>query len=316
MPTVTDAALVLGLFGHGRHAGGVELDREAANRSFEGIAGVLGLDVEAVARGGLIIATTMMAGAIKTITVERGVDPRQSTLMVFGGAGGLLGTLLATELGLLRIVVPPHPGNFSAWGRLRAEVVTSRARTRLLRLDDQGLEEASEIVSTLFSELEARSELAGVGPGQQEVALDLRYAGQEHTLTVPVAWAGADFVVRASELGAAFTESYEQTFGHTMQEVIELVTLRATVRDSPPVPTVTPPPVAELEAVSREDVRAYSFADEDWREFRVVERNTMDLGAVLAGPAIVVEQTSTTYVDVGFAASGAASGTLVIERVR
>ena len=117
----------------------------------------LGLSVEQLARGSMVIASAMMAGTIKTITLERGVDARESSLMMFGGAGGLFATLLASELGVRRVIVPPHPGNFSALGLLGADLVRSHARTRLLQLDDDGLAEASRTLQELFASFDGRA---------------------------------------------------------------------------------------------------------------------------------------------------------------
>lgn len=307
-PAVTDAAVVLGMFGDASLAGDLPLDADRAAAAFRPLADQLGLSVEQLARGSIVIANAMMAGTIKTITLERGVDPRESTLMIFGGAGGLFATLLASELGVRRVVVPPHPGNFSALGLLGADLVKSHARTRLLQLDDDGLAEASRTLQDLFAAFDGAEQTV------QEAAVDLRYAGQEHTLTLPVEWDESRVVTEPAALADAFTRSYNSTFGHTMTEPVELVTMRATLRDVLARPSVrAPAPVGEGSA-NRKVTDAYSFAAGEWTPFAIISRSDVVAGACLFGPAIIVEPTSMTYLDASFSATAHGTGALIIER--
>jgi N-methylhydantoinase A len=304
-PAVTDAAVVLGMLGDASLASDLSLDAALAAAAFEPLAEQLDLPVERLARGSMEIANAMMAGAIKTITLERGVDPRASTLMMFGGAGGLFATLLAGELGVRRVVIPPYPGNFSALGLLGADLVKTHARTRLLRLDTDGLAQASSTLRDLFAGLGVTDD-AG-----EEAAVDLRYAGQEHTLTLPLEWGSQSVSTTPESLASAFTRAYDATFAHTMHEPIEIVTVRATRR------TVLPAPDARRQAsrpeapASARSAKAYSFVAGEHVVFAIVDRSEIEL---LSGPAIIVEPTSTTYLDVGFAARADASGALIIER--
>jgi N-methylhydantoinase A len=307
-PAVTDAAVVLGMFGDAQLAGDLPLDRERAEAAFAPLSAELGLPVERLAHGSMVIANAMMAGTIKTITLERGVDPRGSTLMMFGGAGGLFATLLARELGVRRVVIPQHPGNFSAVGLLGADLVKTHARTRLLPLDEGGLEQASGTLRELFAGLD------GTGQALEEAAVDLRYTGQEHTLTIPLEWVDARVASAPEALAAAFTRSYDATFGHTMHEPVELVTLRATLRNVLPAPAARHVVAGSASDAQARRVQAYSFEAGERREFSVVERDALDAGAALTGPAIIIEPTSTTYLDAGFSARAGAGGALIIER--
>src|SRR5437588_6964555 len=138
-PTVTDAALALGMLGPGELAGGIVLDRGLALRALEQLR--LG-SAEEAARGVITIAAASMADAIREITVEQGRDPREAVLVAFGGAGPLFATLLADELDIARVVVPRHAGNFSAWGLLGADVTRERSATRIIRLSDDSVARA------------------------------------------------------------------------------------------------------------------------------------------------------------------------------
>ena len=181
-PTVTDAALLLGLLPD-ELASGLRLDRERAEQALASLAEPLSLDVLRVARGIMLIVTAAMAGAIREITIEQGRDPRLSTLIAFGGAGPLFSTLLARELGVRQIVVPLYAGNFSAWGLLAADLVRTATRTRVMRLRDGAIADANGFLPDLFAVLERRAQANGRSR-IREVAADMRYEGQEHTITV------------------------------------------------------------------------------------------------------------------------------------
>ncbi len=309
-PTVTDAAALLGMLAEGRLAGGVELDIDAARSAYAPLAGRLGRTVEETARGALAIVAANMANAIREITVEQGRDPREATLLAFGGAGPLFCTLLARELELSRIVVPPYAGNFSAWGLLGADLVQSAARTAILPLDDASLAPAAAILEELFATLAARS--AHAGEGEREVAIDLRYAGQEHFLTVHVPSENGRIEAGAEQIRALFTADYERAFAHTMPGAIQIVALRATVRRRLPRGEERP----ETRAGQRGPAAAPAWSFSAGRElpFAVVERAALAPGEALAGPAIVLEETATTYLDSGFEARVHESGSLLVER--
>lgn len=300
-PTVTDAALHLGMIPRGHISGGIELSEDAAARALAPLTGPTGIDgVDAVAVGVIRIAAAHMAQAVRGVTVERGVDPRGGAVVAFGGAGPVFGCLLADELDVDTVVVPPNAGNFSAVGLVQADIVRTAARTMVRPLDDEALPLVERVTETLFERL--------AQPGAvREVDLDLRHRGQEHTLTIPVRL-GEDDVAAVS---ARFSEAYHRAFGHTLPDPLEIVTVRATGRvvldaDRPMVPA---PPSGES---GRGTTRLWSFRRGAWAEAPVVRRE--DLDGVAEGPLLVVEPTATTYVDAGFAAETHESGCLVITR--
>ena len=310
-PTVTDTALVLGMLGDGKLAGGLVLDTDLSRAALEPVAEKLSFTVEQAARGALTVVTSNMANAIREITVEQGQDPRQARLMVFGGAGPLFGTLLARELDITRIVIPPHAGNFSAWGLLGADLTRTAARTHILKLTDESLEVADGVLDELFGELAARN---GAAEATREVGLDMRYAGQEHTLTIGLGVLTAGVAgVGADPVAKTFTKEYERTFGHAMDEEIEIVSARATLRTPLPRRSETFAATTADGAGNTGSFRAYSFASDDWLDFDLVRRATLTVGAELTGPAIAIEDTATTYVDAGFVARVDDSGCLFLE---
>jgi N-methylhydantoinase A len=285
-------------------AAGIRLDRSLAEAALAPLGERLGLSAGDVACGILTIANASMADTIREISAEQGHDPREATLMAFGGAGPVFATLLARELGIGRIVIPPYAGNFSAWGLLGSDLTQEAARTQILPLDEAGLAAAGATVEDLFSHLESRAGSA------REVRLDVRYVGQEHTLTI-----AADLDSGVAEIRRVFTEEYERTFGHVMDEAAEIVALRASSR--------TPlPRRAEAHATAHGNGRAprtvdaHSFQRGEQLPFALVERSSLGAGQTVPGPAIVVEETATTYLDAGYSARVDRSSCLVIDDAR
>jgi len=312
-PTVTDAAFALGMLGEGKLASDVYLNIEMANAALRPLAEKLGFEVADVARGVLTIANANMANAIREITVERGQDPRETTLMPFGGAGPLFATLLARELEIQKLVIPSYAGNFSAWGLLGADLTQTAARTRIMRLDDDAVQEANRVIDDLFKGLVARGASRN-DASEREVRLDMRYVGQEHTITVGVD-NGSDgrIAVPVEAVRDAFAREYERTFGHVMDENFEIVAVRATVRT--PLARRAAEHVrhtATTDGAARRYQNAYSFTKKEWLRFDVVDRASVDIDGVITGPAIILEETATTYLDAEFEARVHASGVLVV----
>jgi N-methylhydantoinase A len=308
-PTVTDAAVVLGMLPVDL-AGGVELSRDRAEAALSPLATRLGFDSPAeVARGTLHIAAAAMADAIRGITVEQGRDPREAALVVFGGAGPLFGTLLADELDVDTVVIPALAGNFSAWGLLGADLAQTASRTRLVRLGEGAVTEVDALADELFAELESRTAREGL---KREVHLDVRYVGQEHTLTITAPSAAGRVTAPAHVLGALFEREYARTFGHSMDEEHEIVTVRALVRE--PRELRRPPRSGEQRSARVAQATAWSFARDELAPFALVARDTLRPGDTLSGPAIVTETTATTYLDAGFVAEVHPSGALLARR--
>jgi N-methylhydantoinase A len=312
-PTVTDAALALGMLADATIAGDVQLRRDLAEAALEALAAPAGLDgAEDVARGAMRIASAHMADAIRGITVEQGRDPRGATIVAFGGAGGIFGTLLADELGVDRLIVPIHAGNFSAWGLLGVDLAQTASRTQITPVRDGALAGARPLVAELLAELDRRPRPAG--ERRVEIHLDIRYVGQEHTLTVAAPQDG-DALRADAELALhdTFSEAYSRTFGHTMDEAVEIVTFR--VSATTPLQRGSAPPFTAASAAEPAGERsAWSFARGERCMFATVERAALAPGDELAGPAIVHEPTATTYLDAGFVARVHAHGHLIVER--
>jgi N-methylhydantoinase A len=313
-PTVTDAAVLLGMLPPGPIAGDVVLDPAKAAAALEPLAAPLGFtDAEAVARGVIRVACAHMADAIRSITVESGRDPRDAAMVAFGGAGPVLATVMAHELEITTIVVPPHAGNLSAWGLLGVDLAQTSSRTRLTRLSAEGLRSARDLIAELIAELDRRSE---PDPRRTiEVHVDMRYVGQEHTLTIVAP--ATDGVLDDDELVVRdrFNIEYQRAFGAVLDEELELVTYRVIattpLRDDASARLASPATEAAADG-ELPTVEAWSFVREERCAFPIHARSTFAPGDRLAGPAILTEPTTTTYLDAGHVATVHESGALVI----
>jgi N-methylhydantoinase A len=294
-PTVTDANLVLGRVDPAWFAGGLmTLDVDAAHRSVDSLAAELDMDVRRLAEGICDVANAKMAQAIRTLTVDHGVEPRDFTLVAFGGAGGMHAVFIARELGISEVVVPQFPGAFSAWGMLAADVRVDLTHPWYHPQDTFDGPEMSQLLHA--QEIRARAQLQDQGvPAERrrvEHAVDLRYEGQDYTLTVPVTTAaephGAGFM---PAVAARFAEAHTSRYGHATPEApVEFVTLRTTgfgtfAEGAPPVATSD----TEDEPVVREVVF-------DGVPYQTPVYRRTALPGSFAGPAIVVEETATTVV--------------------
>ena len=315
-PTVTDCALSLGMLGEGKLASGITLDVGKARAAIEPIAAKLNFTIDQAAQGVMTIVTASMANTIREITIDQGVDPRQATLLAFGGAGPLMACALARELNIGSIVIPPYAGNFSAWGLLGADLTQAAARTRIMKLSDDALAEANDILKDLFATLEERQGPLREGQSRsREVGLDMRYAGQEHNLTVPMEAPGGVVTASAEAVLEAFTREYERTFRNTMEEDAEIVSIRATLRL--PLPRrASEYKAASAGSAAAAEVEAYSFTEDKRQPFRIVARGSLGVGDTLEGPAIITEETATTYLDAGFEARLDASGCLFLKYLK
>jgi N-methylhydantoinase A len=229
-PTVTDANLLLGYLRPGPLSGGISLDPALSEKAIQvAIAGPLGLDVLAAARAMHDIANATMAAAIRMVTVQRGIDPREFVMVAFGGAGPMHAAELAGTFFVPTVVVPHAAGVASALGLIASDLTVDRVRTHLLPLDPA----SALAVGACYSEVEAlaRAELpptAGLEGGGVERSVDVRYRGQAHQLTVP-APGGPVTESTIAAIGRAFAERYRATYGIALDAPTEMVNFRVRV---------------------------------------------------------------------------------------
>lgn len=282
-PTITDACLTLGYLGHDLAGGAVRLDPDAARSIItKQVAGSLGLSVEEASHGACRVAAARMVRAVRAVTAERGRDPRNYALLASGGSGPMHAATMARELGLSRIIIPPAPGVFSAFGLLAAPLQFDLVRMILRPLDDLS-HDLVEIVAQLASD--AREQLPGA---DIETTGDLRYTGQSHELQIPFP-EGAP----PTDLRAAFEDEHERTYGHRSKEdPVELLCLR--VRASAPSQVVFGQSEQEKETKTAER-KAYFGTDSGWIDTPVVSRSAIAEQAT-SGPVIIEDADATTVV--------------------
>jgi N-methylhydantoinase A len=306
-PTVTDANVVLGRIDAGRFLGGtMPLDAAAASRAIdEALARPLGLARTAAAAGVVRLADVKMALAVRSITTERGLDPRDYALVAYGGGGPLHAVAIARELGIPRVVVPPSPSTFSAWGMLATDLRHDLVRTVLEPLPRTDPAWAEARYGEMQREIEAA--LPPVGSPVVYRAADLRYLGQIHTVTVNVGGAGA-----WSALRQEFDAAHERAYGYAAPDVeVELINLRLTVVFAlarPRMATIArggPAPFATR--------KIYSSLLQDALEYRVYQRERLAAGQRLDGPAVVEESGTTTVIEPGDVLTVEDHGCLVID---
>lgn len=300
LPTFTDAAVLIGyLDDETPLAGTLVLDRSRARASLEPIAAALGLSVEQLATGIVTISITKIMAAVRAITVELGHDPRDFALLAFGGAGGLVAVNVARELGIPSVIIPPGQGAFSALGMLMADVQHDFARTRIVSLDDTVLEIAGRYYAEMEAEAKKQLISEGFDADKQHLVrtVDLRYSGQEHSVTIEFADDDGNGV---EGLSAAFAERHKRQYGHTMNDPIEVSTfrLRATgIVDKPRLPLLEERHVGSATPVA---VRSVHLPDsKSVKPYPLYIRESLLAGDTITGPAIIAEHTATTIIHQG-----------------
>ena len=309
-PTVTDAAAFLGMLADGHLAGGKTLNFERARAALETIGEPLTLSTEQVATGIIRIAIASMAGAIRTVTIGKGVDPRDAHLVAYGGAGPMLAILLARELDIRSIVIPPHAGAFSAAGLIAQDLTRQASVTSITSLDTQGLATANERLAQLFERL--LPQRGPNGAGRSMCSVDCRYVGQEYSLTVDIPGHERQISLDALSIQSLFEDAHRRSFGYKLDDAVEIVTVRATVRQElGQFDEHVPTPIDGAGDAYPTQV-AWSFRSGKYEQFPVVGRRSLASEAELEGPAIVLEPTATTYLDHGSCLRAPASGELLI----
>jgi len=301
-PTVTDANLVLGrLSPEIKLAGSVALDVDLARAAVGRLAdAVAGLDIERAADGIVRIAVARMVSAIKEISIVRGYDPRDFVLVAYGGAGPMHAAFVAEELEIGHVLVPPSPGNFSAFGALISDIRHDHLRTHMAELATVDGDDLERRLAAI--EDEARAAMAADGMAADRItttrALGMRYVGQSWDLVVPLP-GRAD---TAGDIAPLFHAAHEQRFGYRTEDPVEIVSLRVSAFgrvDKPDLPDGTAE--GTVDAARKAGQGAY-------------DRDRLPIGARIAGPATIEEMGAVTVLPVGWAAEVGRYGELHLRR--
>ncbi|TAM91053.1 MAG: hydantoinase/oxoprolinase family protein [Jatrophihabitans sp.] len=316
--TVTDAHVVLGRIPPHLLGGEVPLDVAAARDGLADLGARLGLSVQACATGILEISAWNQANALRQITVKRGLDVRDFTLTTFGGSGSLLLCRLVDILGLPRVLVPPDPGNVSAFGLLTVDVKNDYVRTAVSRHEELDVQAVAKVLADLQAEAAAALRTEGFADEQHRFArtADLRYFGQAFEVRVPVP-DGEFAATTAAQVAASFHDAHRALYGYDFRadpaQHVEWVNLRVSG-----IGPITRPHLRERAARdgsverARTGTRAVCFTGE-YADAAIFARADLAPGDVILGPAVIEEYGSTVPIHPGFAARADRFGNLVVE---
>jgi N-methylhydantoinase A len=299
--TTTDANLALGRINPHNFRGGEEAAMDAVERALGELAGRLEVDPVEAARGVVRIANNNMINALKLVSVNRGYDPRDFTLVAFGGGGGMHAVALASELGIRRVVIPFAADVFSAWGMLMSDLRRDYFVTRLLRLDPESASAIDELLREVTDGALAQFEHERVAAEQVRFIRygKLRYENQEHSVEVPLPDGPVD-AAAVADIAETFHAAYEREYTYRLDAPVEFVGTHVVAIAE--VGKLTPAP---LPAATRslEDAhlgrRTVDFATEGVHEADIYSGELLEPGMRFDGPAIVETKGSTIVVDPG-----------------
>ena len=301
-PTTTDANLLTGRINPDNFAGGeISPDLKAVESAFAGLGEQLEVGAMEVAHGVLRIANANMVNALKLISVNRGYDPRDFSLMAFGGGGAMHATALAKELNARKVIIPPFAGVFSAWGMLMIDLRRDYIQTQRLRLDG----DAQAAIASGFEQLlgQARADYREDGFGEDklghELYLDARYEGQEHTVKIAVPDPKLPVAQFNRLVADAFHEAHEQEYTFRLADSgIEIVNFHLVSFGLLDKAKLEPASlVADPDAtVARLGEREVDYDDLGVQTATLYDRSKLRPGMVFHGPAIVEETTTTTVI--------------------
>lgn len=308
-PTVTDANLILNRINGEYFLGGeMGVDVELSRSAYRPIAEHFGVSVEEAALGVIRLADANLVNAIKLVSVRRGYDPRDFSLVAFGGGGPMHAASLARELQIGEVIIPVTPGTFSALGMLMTEPMQDFIRTRVLANTPDTIPEVRAIYEVMREE--ARDRLIAARYSAERIVFqlyaDMRYLGQEHTVRVPVA------EIDSAQLAERFHKLHEQTYTFRLDSPTEFVNFHTTAlvaQDPIDLSRYVPKAGARLEAKGRREV----YFDGGWLDTAIYERESLPARERVAGPCIIEEPAATTVVHPGMEAYLDEFGNIITE---
>ena len=317
-PTLTDAFLLIGFLNPTNFLGGrMPIEPSRSKAAMAGIAGHFDITAEQAAGAIARVGNNNAAQLLRLISVQRGFDPRDFTLVAYGGSGPLMAPYLAEELEIPKVVIPSiPPGNFSAWGLLMSDLRHTVVQTLVQRLDTDGCVPVLQAaIAALENEIRELYRQEGV---TAEVRLertgDLRYYGQEHTIAIPLGngHIGADSM---TDWSRRFAESHEREYGFALPSAIEVVNLRLSgvVEVSKPSPRPHESQTRELQEAQSSERWVHWIGEEKLRT-PIYRRDLLPSRAQLVGPAVIEEASTTTIVPRTFRAALDEWGNIILRR--
>lgn len=297
-PTTTDANLMMGRINPHYFIGGeIEADMAAVAKSFDRLGKELGLSAEDAARGVVRIANNNMTNALKLVSINRGYDPRDFTMVAFGGGGAMHAAMLAAELNIPKVIIPAHSAVFSAWGMLMSDLRRDYIRTK------PGIvaPEFADTISDTFADMEAEAIAAyqEEGIGQDRIRLErklgMRYEGQEHSVRVPVS-AGALGEAEMAVIVESFRDIYEKEYTYRLDNMIEFVNFSVVAYAAVDRPKLAKIGKGGAIKDAIKETREVDFDTHGVMETNIYNRDLLGRGTKFSGPAIIEEAGSTTVI--------------------
>ncbi len=316
-PTITDAHVLLGRIPPHLLGGEIPLDAHAARQTIDSLAAKLGRSIEECAAGILEISAWNQANALRQVSVKRGLDVRDFTLVTFGGSGSLLACRLVDILGLAGILVPPNPGNVSAFGLLTVDVRNDYVRTHVVRHDRLDRDRLSAVYAELQEDADGALNREGFPVAERRFlrTADLRYFGQAFEVRVDVGEGDLD-ADRTTAVARAFHHEHRRLYGYDFADdpgqPVEWVNVRVT--GVGPIRSPEVMPIADgsgAESAHTGTRRAYF---DDWCDVPTYERSRLGASDTIEGPAVIEEFGSTVPLHPGFQAEVDQYGNLRIVR--
>lgn len=290
--TVTDANLLLGYYDPATFAGGITLDRAAAEEAIASLAQQLGTDMMHAAWGIHELVSLEMEHAIRLVSINRGFDPREHALVCTGGSAPAHGCRLARALGCRLAIIPRAASGGSARGLLESAASSEVTRTAPVRLGEQDAQSrCAQIVEELHREAR-RTSFDGAGALTTQLSVGMRYVGQGYELVVPVRRDGSDPAL----LAEAFHDSYERVYGYRCEQPVEVVTWHLSMTRDPPAGSQTSAPLQAPAAPAAAARRRAYFPETGLVDVAVHARDGLRPGDRLDGPCVISEKTTSTVV--------------------
>ena len=316
-PTVTDANVVLGYLPASARLGGeMKIDRAKAEAAVGRIAAALDFSTERAAQGIYDIVNENMIGALRLVSVQQGNDPREFALIAFGGAGPLHGNALARLLNCWPVIVPPGPGVLCAYGDATTRSRDEASRSLMRRFSETSAEEVGNIFADLKATAARTLEAEGISESERTISyeVDVRYSGQVLSLPVPVdidAFGKAGLGV----IGESFDKLHEKLYTFAIETEREIINLRAIVQGRETLAGAGRIAEGSADAGAAKLAEEKIFADGEWREAAVYQRDLLKCGNIIAGPAIITQLDSTTLILPGHNGEIDAFGNILIRPV-
>ena len=312
-PTVTDANLFLGRIGSDSKLGGwMQLDSTSSEKVIRNMAKKLSMTKVELAEGILSIINAKMADAIRTITIKNGIDPREFSLVAFGGAGSMHAIWIAEELEIKEIIVPPNPGNFSAWGMLQTDIRRDLTKNYFTILSETKKSNLKKFFNELIDE--ASNLLKSEGVSNKKMLFyrtaDMRYIGQEYYVNISI-----DSSLNLNKINSDFHNTYKKTFGHSTPDApVEIINLRL-VAIGLVDRVIDYSKINNQKTTKRVNIKKREVIFNNVKHLtNIINRNSIKLKDRLNGPLIIEEESATTVVSPKYFVNKDLMGNLIIKR--